>query len=298
MGPDVVTSIADARATLDAARAAGSTIGFVPTMGFLHDGHGSLIRAAAEADDVVVVSVFVNPLQFGAGEDLEDYPRDLDNDRAVAGAAGADLLLVPTADEMYPSPPVLTSVSVADLGDRWDGVSRPTHFAGMATVVAKLCNIVGPCRAYFGQKDFQQLAIVRRMVADLSMPVEVVGCPTVREPDGLALSSRNSYLSGSERAAAAVLSRALAAGGDTVAAGVGEPAEIERAMAAVLATEPLAEPDYVAVVEPDTLRTPDAVTSRVQLLVAATVGTTRLIDNTAATPPTPAPGGGDGEQTT
>jgi pantoate--beta-alanine ligase len=185
-----VVTIAELRALLDEARAAGRTVGFVPTMGYLHDGHASLMRAARGETDVVVASVFVNPLQFGAGEDLDAYPRDLDRDTSLAADAGVDLTFVPPVDEMYPRP-VLTTVSVAEVSAPLEGERRPTHFAGVATVVAKLFAIVGPCRAYFGAKDFQQVAVVRRMAADLSMPVEVVACPTVRERDGLALSSRN-----------------------------------------------------------------------------------------------------------
>ena len=204
-----VATIAELRALLDAERAAGRTVGFVPTMGYLHDGHASLMRAARIGTDVVVASIFVNPLQFGAGEDLDAYPRDLDRDTAVASDAGVDLLFVPSVDEMYPRP-VLTTVSVAEVSAPLEGAARPTHFAGVATVVAKLFSIVGPCRAYFGAKDFQQVAVVRRMAADLSLPVDVVACPTLRELDGLAMSSRNVYLTPAERAAAPVVYAALA----------------------------------------------------------------------------------------
>jgi pantoate--beta-alanine ligase len=196
-----VTTIAEVRAHLDPLRAAGRTVGFVPTMGYLHDGHASLMRAAAEETDVVVTSIFVNPLQFAAHEDLDSYPRDLSGDTALAEANGCDLLFAPATAEMYPEP-VLTTVSVREVSAPLEGRARPTHFDGVATVVAKLFSIVGPCRAYFGEKDFQQLAVVRRMAQDLSLPVEVVGCPTVREPDGLAMSSRNAYLTAEERAAA------------------------------------------------------------------------------------------------
>ena len=179
-------TIAELRPLLDGERAAGRSVGLVPTMGYLHDGHLSLMRSARADTDVVVASIFVNPLQFGAGEDLEAYPRDLDRDGRLAEAEGVDVLFVPSADEMFPQP-VLTTVSVAQLSEPLEGTARPHHFAGVATVVAKLLAIVGPCRAYFGEKDFQQLAVVRRMARDLSLPAEVVGCPTVRELDGLAL---------------------------------------------------------------------------------------------------------------
>ncbi len=249
------------------------------TLGYLHDGHGSLMRASAAANDVTVVTIFVNPLQFAAGEDLDSYPRDLERDRGVAAANGADLLFTPDLDEMYPEVPVLTSVSVAELSSLWDGASRPTHFAGMATVVSKLFNIVGPCRAYFGEKDFQQLAIIRRMVLDLSIPVEVVGCPIVREPDGLAMSSRNVYLDPAQRKAAVVLRRALDAGVAAIEAGERSTAAVDHRMAEVVAAEPLAELDYAAAVDPATLTQPDELGPNVRLLIAARVGSTRLIDN-------------------
>jgi pantoate--beta-alanine ligase len=262
-------------------------------MGYLHDGHGSLMAAAAADTDCAVASIFVNPLQFAPDEDLGSYPRDLERDTAVAEANGVKLLFVPSVDEMYPGGPVLTSVSVADLSERWDGASRPTHFTGVATVVSKLFNIVGPCRAYFGQKDFQQLAVIRRMVADLSIPVEVIGCPIVREPDGLAMSSRNTYLSPEERAAAVVLNRAIAAGRAAVEQGQADPAAVEAAMVEVVAAEPRAELDYATVVDPSTLRVPDRLAPpdparnlpSAQLLLAVNIGRTRLIDNGPASLP-------------
>ncbi len=277
--PVLVETIAELRNALDHHRAAGRVVGFVPTMGYLHDGHGSLMAAATAANDVTVASIFVNPLQFAADEDLDAYPRDLDRDAGVAAANGVDLLFVPPVEEMYPGGPVLTSVSVAELSSRWEGASRPGHFAGMATVVAKLFGIVGPCRAYFGEKDFQQLAIIRRVVADLSIPVEVVGCPIIREPDGLAMSSRNVYLDPDQRRAATVLRRALDAGEAALATGHRDPAAVEAAMTEVVAAEPLAELDYAAAVDPATLVTPTVLGSAVRLLIAARVGSTRLIDN-------------------
>ena len=245
------------RKELDVARAAGQRVGFVPTMGFLHEGHASLIRRSAAECDLTAVSVFVNPLQFDAAEDLDDYPADLDHDLEVAAAAGAAILFAPSVDEMYPGGPPSVTVHVAGV-DTLEGASRPGHFDGVATVVAKLFNLAGPCRAYFGEKDWQQLGVVRRLAADLSFPVEVVACPTVREPDGLACSSRNVRLSPEERRAATVLYRAL-----TAAAGDPDP---RRRMAEVVASEPLATLDY-AEVQPD------------RLLIAARIGGVRLIDN-------------------
>jgi pantoate--beta-alanine ligase len=289
-----VGTIAELRALLDAERAAGRSVGFVPTMGYLHEGHVSLMRAARSATDVVVTSIFVNPLQFAAHEDLDDYPRDLERDCALAEGAGVDLVFVPSVDEMYPTPVpgglLATTVSVAGVSEGMEGASRPTHFVGVATVVAKLFSIVGPCRAFFGEKDFQQLAVVRRMVADLSMPVEVVGCETVREDDGLAMSSRNAYLSPDERAAATVVHRALRAGAAVVLAGERDPAAVRAAMAAVVAGEPLGELDYVEVVRAADLSVPPTldpaeVAGDLRLLAAVRFRSTRLIDNLGVTAP-------------
>jgi len=281
-----VSTIAELREALAAERAAGRTVGFVPTMGFLHEGHVSLMRAARRETDVVVTSIFVNPLQFAAHEDLDDYPRDLERDSALAEGAGVDLLFTPPVTEMYPQP-VATTVSVSGPSDGFEGASRPTHFAGVATVVAKLFSIVGPCRAYFGEKDFQQLAVVRRMASDLSMPVEVVGCETVREPDGLAMSSRNAYLSDGERAAAPVVHRALRAGAAVVLAGETHPGAVADAMAAVVAGEPLAELDYAAVVDAADLTVPPTIDpgADLRLLAAVRFRSARLIDNTGVTAP-------------
>jgi pantoate--beta-alanine ligase len=277
-----VTTIAEVRAHLDGRRAAGATIGFVPTMGYLHDGHASLMRAARADHDVVVTSIFVNPLQFAADEDLDAYPRDLSGDTELAEANGCDLLFAPSTAEMYPAP-VLTTVSVREVSAPLEGRARPTHFDGVATVVAKLFSIVGPCTAYFGEKDFQQLAVVRRMASDLSMPVAVVGCPTVREPDGLAMSSRNAYLSAEERAAAPVLYRALQAGVAAIGRGVVDPAEVRAEMTALIAGEPLAQLDYAEVVDAATFEVPDPLRGTLRLLVAARFGGARLIDNVGAT---------------
>jgi pantoate--beta-alanine ligase len=277
-----VTTIADLRTALDAAREEGRTVGFVATMGYLHDGHVSLMARARAGTDVVVASIFVNPLQFGAGEDLDAYPRDLARDTGMAASAGVDLLFTPPLEEMYPVP-VLTTVSVAEVSAPLEGEARPTHFVGVATVVAKLFSIVGPCRAYFGEKDFQQIAVVRRMARDLSLPVEVVACPTLREPDGLAMSSRNVYLTPPEREAAPVIHRALRAGAAAIGAGESDPGEVRSLMAAIIEAEPLAGLDYVAVVDADSFSVPDPLTGNLRLLAAVRFGKARLIDNVGVT---------------
>ncbi|MFP5378029.1 MAG: pantoate--beta-alanine ligase [Acidimicrobiia bacterium] len=275
MGKDAVElfdTVAAFRAALDAERAAGRTVGLVPTMGALHDGHLSLVRRAGAECDAVAATIFVNPLQFGPAEDLATYPRDPAGDAAVARAAGVAHLFAPTVAEMFPVTP-LTTVHVAVVTEGGEGAARPGHFDGVATIVAKLFAVAGPCRAYFGEKDWQQLRVVRRLAADLSFPVEVVACPTVREPDGLALSSRNRHLSADERRAAAVLHRALRAGRARVAEGCTDAEALRRVVAGVVAAEPLARLDYAEVV---------ADGPALRLLVAARVGATRLIDNLEA----------------
>jgi pantoate--beta-alanine ligase len=291
---DVVESVAACRTVLDQARAAGQVVGLVPTMGALHDGHTSLLNRARAECDVVAVSIFVNPLQFGDPEDIAHYPRTLERDLVACGESGADVVFVPSVPEMYPSWPDApsTKVSVRGVSESWEGASRPGHFDGVATVVAKLFTIAGPCRAYFGLKDFQQLAVVRRMARELSLPVEVVGCPIVREPDGLALSSRNVRLSSAERQAATVLSRALAGGRAALARGERSGATVSRAMRAVVAAEALVALDYAVLVEADTLTEVHTIGDhsdadadaryRLRLLIAAQVGPVRLIDNSAA----------------
>ncbi len=274
----VIQRVSELRAATDAVRAQGGSVGLVPTMGYLHEGHQSLVARSAAENDLTVVSVFVNPLQFAEGEDFGTYPRDLDRDRQMCAESGAGLVFAPPTEEVYPQTP-LTTVAVQGLNAVLEGRVRPTHFDGVTTVVAKLFAMLGPGRAYFGEKDYQQLAIIRRMTADLSLPVEVVGCPTFREPDGLAMSSRNVYLTAEERPAATVLWRSLQAGRDAVAGGSRDPGEVEAVMAAVLATEPHASPDYAAVVHADTLERPDVLAGELRLLVAARVGRARLIDN-------------------
>ncbi len=279
-----ISSIAELRSTLDAARAAGRQVGAVPTMGYLHDGHASLMRAARAENDVVVATIFVNPLQFAEGEDLADYPRSIEADTELAEAAGVDILFTPSVDEMYPFGPVLTTVTVSDISSGWEGVTRPTHFAGVATVVAKLFNITGPVHGYFGEKDFQQLAMLRRMAADLNHPVEVVGMPTIREEDGLAMSSRNLRLLPEHRVEAPVVSAALQVGIDAIDAGERDPAAVEAAIRTHLATATHAEePDYVAVVDAASLLVPERLDGDVRVLTAVRLGDVRLIDNKGTT---------------
>ncbi|MBW3610409.1 MAG: pantoate--beta-alanine ligase [Actinobacteria bacterium] len=280
----VIERAVELSATLDEQRSAGRTVGFVPTMGALHDGHASLIERAAVECDTVAVSIFVNPLQFVPGEDLAEYPRDLGADLVVAEKAGAAVVFAPTATEMFPDAS-RTTVHVAGLGDVLEGASRPGHFDGVATAVTKLLALAGRSRSYFGEKDFQQLVVVGRLVADLSLPVEVVACPTVRGSDGVALSSRNRYLSVDEREAAAVLHRALRAGAACVRAGERDPGEVVDLVSAVVEAEPLVTLDYAAVVDPATLATPRTLAGELRLVLGARVGATRLIDNVAVEVP-------------
>ena len=273
---EVLETVGKAKQLARGWRAAGESIGLVPTMGFLHEGHASLIRRARAENDRVVVSVFVNPTQFAAGEDLSTYPRDFAADAALCERLGADAVFHPEPAEMYRD--AQTRVEQGLLTTTMEGASRPTHFSGVCTVVAKLFNIVDPTRAYFGQKDAQQLAVVRKMVADLNFDVQVVGCPTVREADGLAKSSRNTYLSAEERSAATVLARALAAGRAVACPGVAS-AELVAAMREVLAAEPLAAIDYIAVVDAVTMQPVQRVDGEVLVALAVRIGATRLIDN-------------------
>jgi pantoate--beta-alanine ligase len=266
------------RAVCDDAREAGRRVGLVPTMGYLHAGHRSLMRAARADNDLVVVSIFVNPLQFGVGEDLDRYPRDPEGDAAVCEAEGVDVVFAPSVQEMYPAEP-RTTVHVDRLTEPMCGVARPTHFDGVTRVVTKLFAIVGPCRAYFGRKDAQQLAVVTRMVDDLDLPVEVVGCPLVREPDGLALSSRNAYLDPQQREAALVLSVALRVAAEAVVAGERDPATVARLVRETVAGEPAVALEYVEVRDVHELTERPTIEGDVLVAVAARVGATRLIDN-------------------
>ncbi|MDP9810799.1 pantoate--beta-alanine ligase [Rhizobium tibeticum] len=274
-----IRTIAELRDQLGAYRRNGKTIGFVPTMGFLHVGHMELVARARAENEVSVVSIFVNPLQFGASEDLTEYPRDLARDSAMLEAAGVDVLFAPEVSEMYPRP-MLTLVDVPTLANQLEGEVRPGHFAGVATVVTKLFNLVQPDRAYFGEKDYQQVALIKRMTEDLAVPVGIVAVPTVREADGLACSSRNVYLSARERAAAVVVPNALAEAERLYAKGCDSPEELEAALRQFIAAEPLATPEVVAVRHPETLERLSSLQS-VSALVAlfVRIGTTRLLDN-------------------
>jgi len=273
-----VTRVHELRTACDDARALGRRVGLVPTMGYFHTGHRSLMRNARVENDFVVVSLFVNPLQFGPAEDLDAYPRDFEGDAAVAKAEGVDLLFAPSVDEMYPQPP-RTTVHVEGLTAGLCGKARPTHFDGVTTVVAKLFSMVGPCRAYFGRKDAQQLAVVRRMAADLDLPVDVVGCPLVREADGVAMSSRNAYLDADERRAASVLSRSLQEAARAITDGERDSDAVHRLIAGLVATEPKVQLEYAEVVDAAALEPLTEMDGDVLVAVAAQVGRARLIDN-------------------
>ena len=273
-----VSTVRELRAECDAARAVGNRVGFVPTMGYFHAGHRSLMRRARHESNLVVVSLFVNPLQFAPTEDLAAYPRDLAGDAAAAEAEGVDVLFTPTVDEMYPQP-IRTTVHVEGLTEGLCGKARPTHFDGVTTVVAKLFSMVGPCAAYFGRKDAQQLAVVKRMAADLNLPVEVVGCALVREPDGLAMSSRNAYLDADDRRAATVLSRALHEAAAEVVNGARDADAVRRVLTGLIGTEPRVQLDYAEVVDALDLAPVDRIDGDVLVAVAANVGRARLIDN-------------------
>ncbi len=274
----VVTTIADVRAAVDGERRAGRRVALVPTMGALHEGHLRLVERARAEADFVVVSVFVNPLQFGPAEDFERYPRDLEGDAAAVRAAGGDLVFAPDVRELYPREPRVSVVPIG-LGDRWEGEIRPGHFAGVLTVVLKLFGIVGPDVSVFGQKDFQQATIVRAMVEDLNLPVRIVVEPTVRESDGLALSSRNRYLSAEERVQAPRLGQALEAARAAFREGERSARELERAARRLLEASPPLAADYLAVVDPDTLQPRERAEAGDAVLLAARLGSTRLIDN-------------------
>jgi pantoate--beta-alanine ligase len=274
----VVSTIAEVRAAAAAARRRGLTVGFVPTMGALHAGHAALVRAARQGTGFVVVSIFVNPTQFGPSEDYAKYPRTLDADRAVCAEAGADLIFAPSAEEMYPARSV-TFVEVTELDRELCGPHRPGHFRGVCTVVAKLFNIVQPDVAYFGQKDAQQARIIRQMVRDLNVPVDIHVEPTVREPDGLAMSSRNRYLSPADRAAAAGIYRALSAVKARAAAGEIDTARLETMFKNELAAIPGARVDYARIVDADTLGPLPRLDRPALAAVAVYLGSTRLIDN-------------------
>jgi len=274
----IITTITDMQSHAESLRRAGKRIGFVPTMGFLHEGHLSLMSRARQECDIVVASIFVNPTQFGPKEDLTRYPRDAEGDRKKCESAGVDLLFMPSAAEMYPEK-LVVFVNVEGISDILEGAIRPGHFRGVATVVAKLFNIVKPHKAFFGQKDFQQCAVIKRMVIGLNLDVEVIVLPTVREADGLAMSSRNSYLDPEQRKKATCLFRALTAGEEQINNGMGEPEKVKQKMRAILVQEQGVEIDYVEVADPDRLTPLERLGGRMVLLVAVRLGSTRLIDN-------------------
>ncbi|MGO9084061.1 MAG: pantoate--beta-alanine ligase [Candidatus Sulfotelmatobacter sp.] len=274
----ICTTINEMRSACRAARHSGRRLGLVPTMGALHEGHLSLVRAARASCDAVAVSIFVNPTQFGPNEDLANYPRAFERDRELLEREGVELLFAPAADEMYPGGAV-TWVVVEQLSGKLDGRSRPGHFRGVTTVVAKLFHIVEPDVAFFGQKDAAQVAIIRRMVRDLNLPVEIVVCPIVREPDGLAMSSRNAYLDPLQRTQALVLHRSLMRAQELAGAGQRSAAMLAAAGREEVAAEPSVRLDYFEIVDPETLHPVGDVTQGALIAVAAFVGTTRLIDN-------------------
>lgn len=273
----IVSTIAEVRECVNIWKKEGKTVGFVPTMGYLHEGHMSLIDAARE-NDKVVVSIFVNPIQFGPNEDLASYPRDLEHDAKMCQEHGVDLIFHPAPEEMY-GDNFYSFVDMNVLTQELCGLTRPVHFRGVCTVVTKLFNIVAPDKAYFGQKDAQQLAIVRRMVKDLNMPIKIVGCPIVREADGLAKSSRNTYLSEKERQAALVLSRSIFLAKEMAENGECDAKKIISAMTAEIQKEPLAKIDYVKAVDLLTMQQVEKIEGEVLIAIAVYIGKTRLIDN-------------------
>lgn len=274
----IVHTINEVRQQVKEWRQQGLTIGFVPTMGYLHEGHQSLIKKAVEQNDKVVVSVFVNPMQFAPTEDLESYPRDLQADAVLCEKTGADLIFNPEPEEMYTNG-FCSFVDMNGPTAELCGKSRPIHFRGVCTVVSKLFNIVTPDRAYFGQKDAQQLAVIKRMVMDLNIPIEIIGCPIIREADGLAKSSRNTYLSEEERQAALILSKTVFMGQKLVESGLTDANELKELMKKNIETEPLARIDYVEVVDFNDISIRDTISDNTLIAMAVYIGKTRLIDN-------------------
>ena len=275
----ILEAIGDIREEIKEARRNNKSVGFVPTMGYLHGGHLSLIKKAKEKNDLVIVSIFVNPTQFGPGEDFESYPRDLKKDSSLAQSMGADIVFSPSIEEMYPLG-CSTYVEIeGDITKKLCGASRSGHFKGVATVVTKLFNIVMPDRAYFGQKDAQQVAVIKRMVKDLHLDVEIVPCPIVREGDGLAMSSRNTYLNEEERRAGTILSKALFEAKERIEGGEINPLKISDFIIETIESEPLCEIDYVEVVHGETLESIERVKGDVLIALAVKIGKTRLIDN-------------------
>lgn len=274
----IIKTIEELRPIIKGWKREGLTVGLVSTMGYLHDGHKSLIVKAVSENDKVVVSDFVNPTQFGANEDLSSYPRDIERDAALCEAAGADIIFHPEPEEMY-FPDKCTFVDMDKLTKGLCGKTRPVHFSGVCTVVSKLFNIVTPDRAYFGQKDAQQLAVIKRMVRDLNFDITIVGCPIVREADGLALSSRNTYLNEEERKAALILNKSLTLGKEMIEAGEKNAAKVREAIIKHMETEPLAKVDYVEIVDAENLEPVETIDAPVLVATAVYIGKTRLIDN-------------------
>lgn len=273
---EIITTIENIRSIVNHWKDKGYSIGFVPTMGYLHDGHAALIDQARKDNDKVIVSIFVNPTQFGENEDLNSYPRDINRDKSLCEAHKADIIFSPTSDEMYHDRKAF--VNIVELSDTLCGISRPIHFKGVCTVVTKLFNIIQPTNAYFGEKDAQQLAIIRKMVFDLNFPVNIIGVPIVRESDGLAKSSRNTYLSSEERKAATILYKAIQEGKECINRGASADSIIN-AMTNIVNTEPLAKIDYISVVDANTMQPVHAITTPVLVAMAVYIGSTRLIDN-------------------
>lgn len=275
---EIITEANQVQKRVDLLRSAGKSIGFVPTMGALHEGHLSLMRRAREENDILIISIFVNPVQFGPDEDFENYPRDLDRDKELAGEVGVDIIFTPTPDEMY-SRTYSTYVDVKDLSEALCGRDRPGHFRGVATVIAKLFNITRPHRAYFGQKDYQQALIIRRMIEDLNFDIELLLMPILREEDGLALSSRNAYLNTKERQQALVLSRSLLRAKEMLDGGEMESRVILKEMKGMISREDLAKINYIGIYHPDTLEEIEMVNDVALVALAVRIGRTRLIDN-------------------
>ena len=273
---EIITTIENIRSIVNHWKDKGYSIGFVPTMGYLHDGHAALIDQARKDNDKVIVSIFVNPTQFGENEDLNSYPRDINRDKSLCEAHKADIIFSPTSDEMYHDRKAF--VNIVELSDTLCGISRPIHFKGVCTVITKLFNIIQPTNAYFGEKDAQQLAIIRKMVYDLNFPINIIGVPIVRESDGLAKSSRNTYLSKEERKAATILYKAIQMGKQTIKHGASADSIINT-MTEIINTEPLAKIDYVSVVDANTMQPVHEITSPVLVAMAVYIGSTRLIDN-------------------
>ena len=273
---EVITTIENVRNTVNSWKKEGYSIGFVPTMGFLHEGHAALIDQARKYNDKLIVSIFVNPIQFGENEDLSTYPRDINSDKKLCESHGVDLIFVPNPEEMYQDKKAF--VDITDLSDTLCGIRRPIHFKGVCTVVAKFFNIIQPTNAYFGEKDAQQLAIIRKMVFDLNFPVNIIGVPIVREKDGLAKSSRNTYLSTEERKAATILYKSIQKGKESITPGCSADSIINT-MTEIIQSEPLAKIDYISVVDANTMQPVEEINAPVLVAMAVYIGTTRLIDN-------------------